>query len=73
MSDLGKISILRLKDVAEKTRLSRSTIYCLAAAGEFPSPIRLGAKASGWIAHEIEEWLQSRIERTRGVSASAKR
>jgi len=31
--------------------------------GTFPKPIKLGARAVGWLESEIEEWLQARIEK----------
>ncbi|HJW24575.1 MAG TPA: AlpA family transcriptional regulator [Rhodocyclaceae bacterium] len=55
------MQILRLPAVMEKTGLARSTIYALAATGSFPSPIKLGARASGWLEQEIETWLATRI------------
>jgi prophage regulatory protein len=52
--------ILRRPDVEKLTGLSRSTIYSMISEGAFPRPIRLGKRAVGWPASEIEEWLQSR-------------
>lgn len=55
------VQILRLPAVMQKTGLARSTIYALAASGTFPSPVKLGARASGWLEQEIEAWLATRI------------
>lgn len=54
--------ILRMRDVVELTRISRSRIYVLMGRVEdaFPRPIRLGARAVGWRRAEIEAWLDSR-------------
>ena len=60
------ITILRLPQVLARTGLSRSTIYAKVAAGEFPEPISLGARAVGWLADEVEAWLVARVEATRG-------
>jgi prophage regulatory protein len=57
-----KLSILRRKQVEERTGLSRSTIYLRIQEGTFPRPINLGARAVGWLENEIEAWLASRIE-----------
>ena len=54
--------IMRLKEVIEKTGLSRSTIYNLISQGKFPKQIDLGARSVGWVDTEIEEWLLSKIE-----------
>jgi prophage regulatory protein len=58
--------ILRLPDVKALTGLSRSTIYLRMSNGDFPKPISLGGKAVGWIEQEIEAWIQTRINCSRG-------
>ncbi len=58
-----KPTILRLKKVKDRTGLSRSTIYLRIQEGTFPRPINLGARAVGWIEHEIDEWLISRVQK----------
>lgn len=63
------IEILRLPQLQRRVPLSRSRLYELVAAGEFPRPISLGPRAVGWIAAEIDEWLQHRVEHSRGVDA----
>ena len=57
-----KLSILRRKQVEDRTGLSRSTIYLYMQEGTFPKPINLGARAVGWLENEIEKWLMDRIE-----------
>lgn len=62
-------TILRLPAVKERTGLSRSTIYLRVAQGTFPKPVSLGGRAVGWLAGEIQHWLERRIEASReGVS-----
>jgi prophage regulatory protein len=58
-----KISILRRKQVEQRTGLPRSTMYLLISEGEFPRPINLGQRSVGWVEHEIENWLESRIKK----------
>ncbi|MDB4101122.1 AlpA family transcriptional regulator [Planktomarina temperata] len=50
--------IFRRKDLEERLKLSRSSIYAMMAEGEFPKPIRLGRRAVGWLSDDIEKWLQ---------------
>jgi len=59
-------AVLRLPQVRQRVGLSRSTIYALAASGKFPSPIKLGSRAAGWLASEIDTWLAARIDASRG-------
>jgi prophage regulatory protein len=53
--------ILRLPQVVEATGETRSTIYKRIAEGEFPKPVRLGAKSVGWVEDEIAEYNERRI------------
>ncbi|MBL4572627.1 MAG: AlpA family transcriptional regulator [Gammaproteobacteria bacterium] len=59
-------TILRLPEVKARTGLSRSTIYARISEGRFPESISLGDRAVGWLDHEIQEWLDSRIRDSRG-------
>jgi hypothetical protein len=36
------------------------------AAGKFPAPILLGGRAVGWLSHEVDEWISSRVRAPRG-------
>jgi predicted DNA-binding transcriptional regulator AlpA len=40
--------------------LSRTTIWRLCRAGQFPKPIHPSPSTSGWIASEVIEWLAQR-------------
>ncbi len=57
-----KLSILRRRQVEDRTGLSRSTIYLRIQEGTFPKPINLGTRAVGWLEHEIDGWLAACIE-----------
>lgn len=57
--------IRKLLEVKNITGLSGSSIYRMAARGTFPKPIKLGERSSGWLASEVEQWLQDRIEVSR--------
>ena len=62
---LTKTVILRRKQVEARIGLARSTIYQRIAAGTFPKPVFLGARAVGWIEAEIEFWLSTQIKQSR--------
>ena len=36
------------------------------ADGSFPQPIRLGARAVGWIESEVDAWIREQIAASRG-------
>lgn len=61
--------ILRRPEVEARTGLSRSTIYLKVAQGLFPKPISLGPRAVGWLATEIEAWLQEQVAVSRPAGA----
>lgn len=54
--------ILRLLEVKEAVKLSRSSIYLRISKGEFPTSISLGGRAVGWLEQDIQDWLDERIE-----------
>ena len=55
------MQIIKINAVKQQTNLSVASIYRLAKQGDFPKPIKLGAKASGWLQSEIDDWIQSRL------------
>jgi prophage regulatory protein len=57
--------ILRRRQVEAITGWARSTIYQGVAEGRFPRPIRLGGRSVGWLADEVEQWIQARIAESR--------
>ncbi|OOG54045.1 hypothetical protein B0E47_12785 [Rhodanobacter sp. B05] len=61
--------VLRLPDVLNITRLSRSQIYRMEAEGKFPSRIRLTPRTTAWLAHEVDAWLSNRVKQSRGEVA----
>ena len=56
---------LKLKEVMEKTALSRSAIYRKMNDGEFPKSISLGDRAVAWVHSEVEEWADDASRRYR--------
>lgn len=62
---MTQASILRLPEVIHRTGLSRSSIYLQVSKGTFPSPIKLGARASGWVEADINDWVDKRIAMSR--------
>ena len=55
------LTILRRKQVEARTGLSRSSIYAAVKAGKFPAPVVLGEKSVGWLQHEVDSWIASRV------------
>ena len=60
-------TIIRLKQVKQRTGLSRSSIYLAMNRGNFPRKIALGARSVGWIEEEIDCFLRTRIDASRAT------
>jgi prophage regulatory protein len=60
------VAVLRLPTVKSRVALSRSSIYAAIAKNAFPAPIKLGERAVGWLESDVEAWLASRIQVSRG-------
>ena len=54
--------LIKLQDVIALTGLSRSHLYALAQKGLFPKQVKLTARSSAWVASEVQEWIESRIQ-----------
>ena len=60
------IKIIRLPKVIDTCGLSRSSIYekinpkSRRYDPTFPTPIKIGVSAVGWLRHEIEAWILSK-------------
>jgi prophage regulatory protein len=63
--------ILRLREVQSKVGLKRDSIYRGCAAGWFPRPIKISARATGWIESEIDAFIEARIAAARNAPADA--
>jgi prophage regulatory protein len=51
--------LLKLNEVCELLSVSRSTVYKLLSEGNFPRPVRLGARAIRWKVEDINDWRRS--------------
>lgn len=59
---LAPRQILRLGEVERRTGFKRSHLYNLMHAGRFPKAKRIGLRAVGWDAKEVEQWIAQRLE-----------
>lgn len=54
---LRPMRVLRLPDLERKVGLKKTQIYGLMASGEFPAAIKLTTRVSGWLEHEVDDWI----------------
>ncbi len=52
--------LLHLREVLNRTSLSRSHVYRLVKSGDFPASVSLGCRVA-WVESEVQEWIDARI------------
>ena len=52
--------IIRAREITAIVGLSRPYLYVLINKGEFPEPVKLSSRASGWRESDIAAWIESR-------------
>ncbi len=62
MTDLPKDPerIVRSNEAGEITGTSRSTRWRLEREGKFPKRVQISSGAVGWLASELQAWIQER-------------
>jgi prophage regulatory protein len=60
---------LRLRQVADRTGLSKTHIYRLIQRGQFPVPARLSERVVAWDEAAINAWLVERFASAGGANA----
>lgn len=58
--DVRDYQLLRLREVLELVGISRSKLYAMVAAGEFPGPVLVGRRAVAWRARDVIAWIEAR-------------
>ncbi|WP_336952399.1 helix-turn-helix transcriptional regulator [Acinetobacter sp. AS167] len=60
--------IINIKEVIQFTSISRAKIYEMINANSkyydptFPKPVRLSESCIGWVALEIHQWIEDKIQ-----------
>lgn len=62
------MQILRRPQVQARTGLPKSTLFQKVAAGQFPKPIKLGARATGWLVEDVDRWITERVAASRSAA-----
>jgi prophage regulatory protein len=69
LSSPDEVIFVRLPDVKAVTGLSKSSLYALIRASNFPAPVRLGPRTVGWVRSEVKQWADERVLTSRSVSS----
>lgn len=59
MADLPVV--LTVRGAADALTISRSTLLRLVRRGDFPEPIRLSPGRVGFLAADVQAWLEKRV------------
>lgn len=56
------LRIVRMKQMPERTGLSRATLYVLMSTDPtFPTKVKLSARAIGFLESDVDGWIASRV------------
>jgi prophage regulatory protein len=61
--------LLRIKQVQDRTGMSRSKVYLMIQQGQFPAPLKLGERVALWPESSINHWITQLVEKSKGVAA----
>lgn len=61
-ADLADLQLLDIKAVGALVGLKSSAIQDRVRRGDFPEPIRMGARCTRWPAGAVRQWLRVQIE-----------
>ncbi len=59
--------LIDMNYITSFTGMTDKWFYRLISEGHFPKPIKLG-RSSRWYKSEVEQWMQQRIEESRGAA-----
>lgn len=57
---------LRWPEVKDRVGYSRSQVHLLIKQGKFPTPCKLGIRASAWLESSIDLWISERVSASQG-------
>jgi len=55
------LQVERLPSVLARVGRSRASLYRDIAAGLFPAPVKIGARAVGWDVRAVDRWISERF------------
>ncbi len=58
--NMDDMRLMRREEVIMLCGFSRSTMYNLIGQGQFPGPVRIGARSVAWRKSEVVAWLAER-------------
>ncbi len=53
--------LIRIREVMDRTGLSRTVLYRKVQHGDFPPSVKLTTRCVAWRETEVDEWINERI------------
>jgi prophage regulatory protein len=63
LDHVGHLTCLRLPEVCRRVGLGETALRQMMMRGEFPPPFKLGVRAVGWLASDVDNWIAHRAAR----------
>ncbi len=63
--------LIKIDEVARRTATPKASIYWRIQRNEFPRPVKVGERSSAWLEEEVEQWIEARINGSRGGAKAA--
>jgi prophage regulatory protein len=63
------VQFWRIRQVENCSGLKKSMIYQLMNEGDFPANVKISRYTVGWLRHEVEGWVRSRVAASRSNEA----
>ncbi len=66
------MNMLRMKDVIQRTGLSKSQIYLMISRGDFPRQYEIGQNSVCWLEEDVTSWREAVIRKNLAKRGSSK-
>jgi len=53
---------IRVVEVMDMLAVSRTTLWRMVRAGEFPASVQITVRSRGFVLEEVEAWMQARVD-----------
>lgn len=64
------VNVIKLPEVLQITKVSKSKWYGEIKKGNAPKPIKLGDRAVAWVMDDVTGWLEQRIKQSKQDNAA---
>lgn len=55
------VRLILKPEVLDRTKLTNSAMYAAIGSGTFPRQVKISARKSAWLEHEVDQWIAKRV------------